>query len=616
MHEDTVRYRVAWPEPHSHRFHVEAWFPAPLDDVFALEMPVWNPGSYLVREFARQVRGFQAFSPDGTTLPVRKTGKATWTVTGAAEGVRVRYEVFAHELSVRTSHLDDTHAFWNGVTLFVFAERLRHRPVLLEIAVPDGWRVATTLQRVADAEDTWRADDYDHLVDCPVEVGTHRSVSFEVDGVPHEVAFWGEGNHDLEALRRDLATLVSAARDTMGGLPYERYLFIVHLAEKRGGGLEHRDSCVLNYPRFGFRPRRAYEEFLDLASHELFHVWNVKRVRPTRFAPYDYARECVTDLLWVMEGITDYYAPLVCRRAGLLSAERYLEMLGENLTQLARTPGRAVHSLEEVSRDAWIRLYRPDEDTPNSSVSYYLKGHVVAALLDLEIRARSHDRASLDTVMRELVAEAARGETLAEGGFGERVRRFTGVDVEDLLERYVRSTEELDLVHHLALAGISALARPRESTDDRGGRAPSAPSNGERPAADRPHLGASFRDEGGKLRVALVTNASPAERAGLYAGDEVVAVGGWRVHDVRDLEARLDDVGPGGQVRIAVFRRDCLIHVTVTLGARPADTWWLVADRAADDSACARYRAWLGDEHPARAVAPARGGEDDAHPEA
>ncbi len=579
-------------------------------------MPVWNPGSYLVREFARQVRGFQAFSPDGTTLPVRKTAKATWTVTGAGDGVRVRYEVFAHELSVRTSHLDDTHAFWNGVTLFVFAERTRHRPALLEIAVPDGWSVATTLQRVTDAEHTWRADDYDHLVDCPVEVGTHRSVCFEVDDVPHEVAVWGEGNHDLELLRRDLSALVAAARDTMGGLPYERYLFIVHLAEKRGGGLEHRDSCVLHYPRFGFRPRRAYEEFLDLASHELFHVWNVKRVRPTRFAPYDYSRECITDLLWVMEGITDYYAPLVCRRAGLFSAERYLEMLGEHLTQLARTPGRAVHSLEEVSRDAWIRLYRPDEDTPNSSVSYYLKGHVVAALLDLEIRARSGDRASLDTVMRELVAAAARGETLAEGGFGDVVRRFTGVDVEDLLDRYVRSTEELDLARHLALVGVSALARPRESSDDRGGRPPAAPSTGERAVEDPPHLGASFREEGGRLRVALVTNAGPAERAGLYVGDEVVAVGGWAVHDVRGLEARLDEVGPGRPVCFAVLRRDRLVEVMVTLGSRPADTWWLEADRAADANARARYRAWLGDEHPAHGTAPVRAGENDVYPAA
>ncbi|MFN7950908.1 MAG: PDZ domain-containing protein [bacterium] len=603
MDETVVRYRVAWPEPHAHRFHVEASFEAPLPEVLELELPVWNPGSYLVREFARHVRGFQAWSLDGTALPARKTGKATWSVTGAAAGVRVRYEVFAHELSVRTSHLDDTHAFWNGVTLFVYAQETRFRPALLEIEVPSGWKVATTLERVADATDAWRADDYDHLVDCPVEVGAHRDVRFEVDGIPHEIAVWGDGNVDLEGLRRDLATLVAAARDTMGGLPYRRYLFVVHLAEKRGGGLEHRDSCVLHYPRFGFRPRRTYEEFLDLASHELFHVWNVKRIRPTRFAPYDYARECITDLLWVMEGVTDYYAPLLLRRAGLIGPERYLEMLGENLTQLGRTPGRAVHSLEEVSRDAWIRLYRPDEDTPNTSVSYYLKGHVVASLLDLEIRARSRDRASLDTVLRELAADAARGETIPEGGFGELVRRFTGVDVEDLLDRYVRSTEELDVARHLALAGLVARTRPRENAEDRGGRPPVAPAPGERDPANRPQLGASFREEGGRLRVALVTNGSPAERAGLYAGDEVVAVGGWRVHDVRALEARLDDLALGASVALTAFRRERLTELTVTPTARPLDTWWIEADSNATAEQCARYRAWLGELHPA-----ARGG--------
>lgn len=600
MDENAVEYRVSWPEPHAHLFHVEAWFPGPLPEVVTLRMPVWNPGSYLVREFARQVRGFQAFSPSGSALVARKADKASWTVSGATDGVRVRYQVFAHELTVRTSHLDATHAFWNGVTLFVYADETRHRKARLSIDAPADWTVSCTLNRAGRGDREWWADDFDHLVDCPVEAGTHRVTRFEVDGVPHEVAVWGDGNLDLAATTDDLRAVVTAARDLMGGLPYARYLFIVHLSERRGGGLEHRDSCVLNYPRFGFRPRRAYEEFLDLASHELFHVWNVKRIRPTRFAPYDYTRENVTDLLWVMEGITDYYAPLVCRRAGLLSSERYLEMLGESLTQLARTPGRAVHSLEEVSRDAWIRLYRADEDTPNTSVSYYLKGHVVAAMLDLEIRARSADRASLDTVMRGLAADALSGRTIPEGGFGELVRLHTGVDVEDLLDAYVRTTAELEPARHLALAGLEAASRPREGTDDRGGRAPSAPAAGETPPPDRPHLGASFREEGGRVIVAFVANGGPAERHGLYAGDEIVAAAGYRVGDVRTLDARLADAGVGERVRLTVFRRDRLEAIDVVLGARPADTWWIEPTREPGGERAARYAAWLGAPHPAR----------------
>ncbi len=598
MDEHAVEYRISWPEPHAHLFHVEVWFPGPLPEVLTLRMPVWNPGSYLVREFARQVRGFQAFSATGAVLAARKVDKASWAVSGASDGVRVRYQVFAHELSVRTSHLDATHAFLNGVTVFVYADETRHRKARLRVDAPPGWTVSCTLDRGDAGGREWRADDYDHLVDCPVEAGTHRLSAFEVDGIPHEVAVWGDGNLDLAATTDDLRTMVAAARDVMGGLPYRRYLFIVHLSERRGGGLEHRDSCVLNYPRFGFRPRRAYEEFLDLASHELFHVWNVKRIRPTRFAPYDYTRENVTDLLWVMEGITDYYAPLVCRRAGLLSAERYLEMLGESLTQLARTPGRAVHTLEEVSRDAWIRLYRADEDTPNTSVSYYLKGHVVAAMLDLEIRARSRDRSSLDTVMRGLAADAASGATIPEGGFGDLVRRHAGVDVEDLLDAYVRSTAEVDAARHLAAVGLLAAARPREGTDDRGGRPPAAPSAGEAEHPARPNLGASFREEGGRVTVAFVANGGPAERHGLYAGDEIVAASGYRVSDVRTLDARLADAGVGGTVRLTVFRRDRLETVEVVLGARPADTWWIESGAGPSPEHSARYASWLGAPHP------------------
>jgi predicted metalloprotease with PDZ domain len=600
MDERAVEYRVSWPEPHAHLFHVDAWFPGPLPEELTLRLPVWNPGSYLVREFARQVRGFQAVSEGGAALATRKTGKASWRVCGAADGVRVRYQVFAHELSVRTSHLDATHAFWNGVTLFVYADETRHRKARLTVDAPASWAVSSTLHRTGDGDRDWWADDYDHLVDCPVEAGTHRISRFEVAGIPHQVAVWGDGNLDLASLTEDLRTLVATAGEVMGGLPYERYLFVVHLSEKRGGGLEHRDSCVLNYPRFGFRPRRAYEEFLDLASHELFHVWNVKRIRPTRFAPYDYTQENVTDLLWVMEGITDYYAPLVCRRAGLVSAERYLEMLGESLTQLARTPGRAVHSLEEASRDAWIRLYRADEDTPNTSVSYYLKGHVVAAMLDLEIRARSGDRATLDTVMRGLAADARCGGTIPEGGFGDVVRRHAGVDVEDLLDAYVRSTVEIDAAGHLALAGLHAAARPREGTDDRGGRPPTTPAAGEPAHAARPHLGASFREEGGRVTVAFVANGGPAERHGLYAGDEIVAACGYRVSDVRGLDARLAEVGVGERVTLVVFRRDRLEHVDVVLGRRPADTWWIEAAREPSAERAARYAAWLAAPHPGR----------------
>ena len=399
-----MRYRLALPEPHSHLFHVEAVADAPGDSI-ELVLPVWTPGSYLVREFARHLEGVAADDGEGRKLPLERLDKNRFLVRSAgASRVRVTYRVYANELTVRTCHLDGTHGFVNGAAVFPFVpgrERERHD---LEVAAPAGWRVSTAL---AGGPAAFSASDYDELADSPLEIGTHRTVRFEALGVPHEIALWGRGNVDEARLAADARRVVEAfAALVGGGLPYDRYLFIVHLADKRGGGLEHAASTTLHVARHGFFPREAYEETLGLLSHELFHAWNVKRLRPAALVPYDYGREQYTRLLWWFEGATSYYENVALARAGILEPKRWLKVLGEALTTLERTPGARKMSLEEASFLAWVKHYRPDENTPNSAISYYLKGELVALALDLELRRRGR---SLDDVLRVLYARWAEG---------------------------------------------------------------------------------------------------------------------------------------------------------------------------------------------------------------
>ena len=290
---EPVRYHLSIDDAHAHVYFVAATFTGPFaNGALEVFLPTWTPGSYLQREFSRNVLSALAENESGHPLAIEKRDKSTWHVSaGAAKSVTIRMRIYANDLTVRTSHVDGTHAFFNGANLFVTRPENRDTPCVLALDVPAGWKVATTLP--ADGKN-YRADDYDHLVDCPVEMGTHQSISFDVDGVPHEVAIWGEGNFDPKALREDLAKIVKAQAQLMGGLPFNRYLFLVHLSDKGRGGLEHRDSTTRLYPRFGFRPHKDYEEFLRLASHEYFHLWNVKRLKPKSFDPDDYSRENYT----------------------------------------------------------------------------------------------------------------------------------------------------------------------------------------------------------------------------------------------------------------------------------------------------------------------------------
>jgi predicted metalloprotease with PDZ domain len=575
-----IRYRVSMSRPHSHLFEVEACFP-PAGDTLTVCLPVWTPGSYLVREYARHVQEFKVLDESGFVVPFERKDKRSFLIHAANKPVRCLYKVYANELTVRTSHLDGTHGYFNGATLFFYSEALRrseHRVVVEPYA---DWRVSVALPQSGRE---YVARDYDELVDSPFEVGPHTPITFMAAGVPHEVVLWGEPELDEKKLVADFTKLIETAAAMFGGLPLQRYVFIVHTADKGRGGLEHKASTVLLFPRTGFASTKGWEDFLTLAAHEYFHLWNVKRVKPRRLVPFDYAQENYTQLLWWFEGCTSYYDNLLTRRAGLMSATRYLTRLGESFTQLHSTPGRLVLPLVDASMIAWTKHYRPDENTPNTAVSYYLKGELVCALLDLTIRQATGDAKSLDDVQRLLWKRYGDESGVPEDGVEAAAQDVAGVDLKPFFDRALRSTDELDL-SAFSHVGLEARFRPRESAGDKGGTPPR--TKGERNAG---YLGVVTK---GSSTIATVFDGSPAMDAGVYADDEVVALDGFKC-DAAELISRCEDKKPGDTVRLTLFRRERLIEVPVVLGARPSDAVWLARVENPTDAQKAAYQAWLG----------------------
>ena len=595
-----ISFTVAMPRPHTHLLEIEVAIKrtvsGPQEEL--LVMPVWTPGSYMVREFARHVQDFAAADAAGQPLKWEKTDKNTWRIaTNGARDWRARYRVYANELSVRTSELNSSHAFWNNANILMYLDGFLKSPSTVRVLAPDVWKVATGLPAVLGQKNTFRAGNFDVLYDSPFEVSNFKTLIFNVKGVAHRIVIDGEGNYDPERMRRDVQKIVETQVELMGGeIPYRDYTFILHLRANAGGGLEHLNSTALGYPRFGFRiergdratsaapnttetPQRDYRGFLSLVSHEFFHLWNVKRIRPDVLGPFDYTQENYTKVLWVAEGITDYYADLVLRRAGLISENEFLAATARSFQALQSTPGRLVQSVEESSFDAWIKYYRQDEDSVNSQISYYDKGAILGLLLDLEIRKRSAGAKSLDDVMRYLYAEFFKKDrNYGPTDFQKACELMAGGSLEEFFSKYVRGKEEIDYNIALDAAGLRLdITTPATSGS----------------AADRQFFGADLVQEEDRLMVRRVYAGSPAYDQGLNAGDQIVALDNMRV--TRDfLNARLAEKKPGDLVNLSIFRFDDLSTLLIKLGARRGGTYRIVPLTSQTELQKRNYRNWLG----------------------
>jgi len=565
------------PDPNTHYIDVTLRAPEAADSI-DFKMPVWIPGSYLIREFERHVEAFRAEDASGNTLPWKKVTKNTWRVYPRERGaIQVRYRVYAFELNVRTSYVDDERAFINPSSVVMFAEGYLRRPYVVHIEPVDGWTtISTGLDSLSGDPWTRLAHDYDELVDCPILIGRHHRLFFEVSNVPHEIAISGKGPFSADSLLHKVPPIVREALAIFGSFPYRRYVFLVLLSGRGGGGLEHRNSCALQLERFALDPKGGMSGFLSLVAHEFFHAWNVKSIRPAPLGPFDYDRENYTTLLWLAEGFTTYYAGQIKLRVGLTTPEAYLKRLADEIARYEVHPGRKVQSLEMASFDAWIKYYRRDENFVNSGRSYYGDGALFATLLDLEIRHRTGGQKSLDDVMRALYERfAKKNRWVTFEDFVATCSQIANADLHPLF-RYVTTTEDMDFARALGHAGLEIREESRDGEQ----------------AQAQGYLGATVRPEGPRVIVAEVLRNSPAWRSGLYARDEILAVNGYRV-DATNFRRVLERWSPGDTVHILVSRDGLIRTIQVVLGKNPRRR--LTLQRQDEPTALqdAVYRGWL-----------------------
>ncbi len=521
-------------------------------------------------------RNFTAIDGGGNVLDWKKSNKNTWEIdTKGAKTIRVGYQVYANELTVRTNELNDQHAFFTPAALLMFPKGQLSAPSFVTVKPFGNWKVATGLNEISAGAGqirTYRAENFDILYDSPFEVSDFVEKKFTAQGKPHRYIFSGEGNYDADKLAADTIKLIDESVKIFGDLPYDNYTFIVNL--RGGGGLEHLNSTALQWNKFGFKPEARYKAFLALVAHEFFHLWNIKRIRPDVLGPFDYENENYTKSLWIAEGGTEYYSNLLVQRAGITSDKDLLGSLAGAFQSLQGRPGRFETSLEDASFDAWIKYYRQDENSVNNQISYYDKGEIVNFLLDAKIRTASNGAKSLDDVMRYLNEEfSKKGKNYSPEDYQKISEMMAGVSLEDFFDKYVRGTEELDYNCILNPIGLRLV------TGEDG--------------AKKAYLGGILSENDGKLVVRSLPSDSPAYQYGLNTGDEVVAIEGNRASN-NFLNYILGEKKPGDKLKLTIFRLDTLREIEVTLGERANPNYRLLSVIDASDDQKRLYKQFFG----------------------
>ncbi len=586
---EPISYTLRFPAPQTHYVEVEALIPTDRLPTVELMMAVWTPGSYLIREYARNVEAVSAETPSigdkpGEPLPVEKTTKNRWRIaTRKSPRITVRYRVYSREMSVRTNWIDSDFALLNGAPTFLTRAGAGKRPHDVRLVLPEGWKVSVSpLPKIAGAEHAFRAEDFDTLIDSPLYAGNGKAYTFEAGGRSHVLLNEGEGSvWDGPRSAADAEKIARAQIAFWGEAPYPRYVFF-NLLTEAGGGLEHKDSSTLMSTRWRARTREGYLEWLGLVSHELFHAWNGKRLRPAELGPFDYESEVYTRNLWAVEGLTSYYGDLLVHRAGYSTRKEFLKNLSKSVETLETTPGRLIQSMDEASFDAWIKFYRRDENTPNSGVSYYTKGEVVAFLLDARIRRATDGRRSLDDALRLAYRRYSGERGYTAEDFRKVLEETAGTGLRDWLTRAVESTGDLDYQEALDWYGLrfASTEEKKEGSDPQ-----------ELPAG---WLGAEVQVQDGRLVVTQVKRGTPAYEAGVNVDDEILALDDYRVSP-DGIENRLKAYRPGEKATLLVARRERLTRLSVTFGEKPKNRWKLEARPDATGEQKARLAAWLAD---------------------
>ncbi|MFQ6005751.1 MAG: M61 family metallopeptidase [Woeseia sp.] len=594
-------YSISLKNPGAHLFEVRLIVaePDPAGQVFSI--PAWIPGSYVVRDLAKHVVGIRAISDD-REIELTKVDKSSWQAAACESPITLITDIYAYDQNVRGAHFDTTHAYFNGPRVFPsvvgqegHACELDIRPVPKPVG--GNWRVVTSMRSKTAPKygfGVYQSENYAELIDHPVEIGNLAIGEFEANGIPHAIAIRGKTRVDMGRVCHDLKTLCEQHMRLLG-VPedLDRYVYLLMALGNGYGGLEHRWSSSLLCSRNDL-PKRGdagvderYRKFLGLCSHEYFHLWNIKRMKPQAFTPYDLSKETHTGLLWVFEGVTSYYDNLALVRSKLISAQSYLEVLGTTITRVMRARGRFRQSVEESSFDAWTKFYRQDANSSNATVSYYTKGSLVALALDLTLRLQTEGKRSLDDVMRECWKQYGEtGAGMPERGIESVATRLSGIDLGDFFDRYVRGTNDLPLERLLAKFGVKLNLRPAESARDKGGK-PAKPDK-----KPHPWLGATLVKRNGRDVFKLVHSGSPAEQGGIAPADEAVAIDGLKL-TASNIDKRLQGYRVGDTAQVRVFRGDELLRCSVRLEKPPADTCYLKLTDDPDEETEKRRIAWL-----------------------
>jgi predicted metalloprotease with PDZ domain len=568
-----LAYRIAMSQPQTHLFEVTLTVSNWQGESLDVKMPVWTPGSYLVREYSRQLQDFKAIDRHGQTLTTTKIAKNHWQIqTDNSTEISISYRVFANELTVRTNHLDATHGYFNPAALCFYIPGYEHCPIEIKIITPErDWQVTTPLPEISPK--TFVAADFDTLVDSPFEIGRQQIYEFTVLDKPHQLVVWGEGNFHPQVAIADITKIVEVEAKIFGGLPYENYIFLLHLSPGGGGGLEHKHCCSLLYHRFGFQGKDKHNRFMQLVAHEFFHLWNVKRIRPIALEKFDYDGENYTPSLWFSEGTTSYYDLLIPRRAGIYDEQEMLTELSKEITRFLTTPGRLVQPLAESSFDAWIKLYRPDANSHNSQISYYLKGEMVTLLLDLLIRDRTNNAKSFDDVLVTMWEKFGKAEIgFSEIQLKQIIETIAGEDLTQFYDRYIHGVEELPFDRYLQPFGLEL-----QSVD-----------------ANIPYLGINVKNENGREIIKSVAINSPAQLAGIDPGNELLAIDGFKI-SADKLAERLRLYRGGQEIKIAIFHADRLITIPVILAAPQPQQYHLKPLENTSERQRQLFKAWVSD---------------------
>jgi predicted metalloprotease with PDZ domain len=536
------------PKPQNHYFEVQMNISENSDKQVEVKLPVWAPGSYLVREFSKNINLVKAFTKDGKALKVSKKSKNAWVIdAGSEKNIQVKYEVYSFEVSVRTPFLDLSHGFVSGSGIFMYVDKAKNQAGSLTVFPHESFKRISTSLPFAETDKSngqrFLFENYDQLVDCPLEIGNQEIFEFTSAGVTHTVAMYGEANYDVNDLKRDMAKIVEAETAVFGINPNKNYTFIVHNVVDGQGGLEHMNSCVLSVNRWTYAGQQ-YVDFLNLVAHEYFHLWNVKRIRPIELGPFNYDEENYTSLLWVMEGFTSYYDELILRRTGFYSEETFLAKLQSSINYVEGTPGSRVQPVAHASFDAWVKAYRPNENSSNTSMTYYSRGSVLASVIDAMIVAESDGKKCLDHFMQQLYKTYYEGlkRGFSEAEFKQELATFMGKNMDEFFLKYVDGTEIIPYKEFYAPVGLSV----------------------QDVSTNNPSFGASFREEGGKVMVKSVRFGSSAEEAGISVGDEIIGCNAYRV-DQSMLEGMLNGLSNLEACDLLIARDELLFSVHVTI---------------------------------------------------